>query len=202
MVDHAHHAPGRPTFQQLQHIGQSQQQVAHGEKVHAHRLAVQALADEQKHHGKAQQVCAQHANENGCNHGDGKNVDRGAARQHHSCAAPHHRPRSHAANDARSPRAFVTERVSVMTYTWIASPAGAAKGDGSAQGLELEPRPRGWPPEHTDLALIPPLHNPRPRPLPPVSRAEACKPYPHAARRAPRTRPRVHNSATTASLIT
>jgi len=40
-----------------------------------------------------------------------------------------------------------------MTYTWIASPAGAAKGDGSAQGLELEARPRGWPPEHTDLAL-------------------------------------------------
>ena len=53
--------------------------------------------------------------------------------------------------------------------------------------------PRAWnwshargagPPEHTDLALIPPLHNPGPRPLPPVSRAEACKPYPHAARRA------------------
>ncbi|WP_236748865.1 hypothetical protein [Acidovorax carolinensis] len=70
MVDNTHQAPSGASFSQLQHIGTTQQEVAHRKKVHPHLLVVQAFADEQKHHRKAQQVCAQHADENVCNHVD------------------------------------------------------------------------------------------------------------------------------------
>ncbi|HQS19437.1 MAG TPA: hypothetical protein PK670_00020 [Acidovorax defluvii] len=70
VVDNAHQAPGGAAFSQLQHIGRTQKKVAHRKKVHPHLFAVQAFANEPKHHRKAQQVCAQHADENVCNHVD------------------------------------------------------------------------------------------------------------------------------------
>ena len=49
VVEHAHRAPGRAAFHQLQHIGAAQQKVAHSKEVHTHFSGVQTLADEQKH---------------------------------------------------------------------------------------------------------------------------------------------------------
>ena len=63
VVDHAHHTPGGAALQQLQHIGQAQQQVAQGEKIHAHGVAVQTLerkagfiAQVMEHTGEARTV--------------------------------------------------------------------------------------------------------------------------------------------------
>jgi len=52
----------------LQDVGRREQQIADGEDVHPHPVFWQATADKQEHAGKAQQVCAQHANERGGNH--------------------------------------------------------------------------------------------------------------------------------------
>jgi len=65
VVGHAHPAPALRTFQQLQHIRPAQHEVAQREHFHPHPVAFQAPADEQEHHGKAQQVDAEHADQEG-----------------------------------------------------------------------------------------------------------------------------------------
>ncbi|MNT46963.1 hypothetical protein D3C72_1836390 [compost metagenome] len=45
MVDDAHHAPGGSAFNQLQDIGQRQQEIADGKNIHPHPVARQATAN-------------------------------------------------------------------------------------------------------------------------------------------------------------